>query len=500
MKKHLIIFKTIFCVFIYAAATAQTLPLLPNPDYNMAHNATVTGKVTVSGSTETPAGIVAILSRVVASSPVSYVPVSYSLTNTSGEFSLTAPAGVTYRVTYQYPTAGYTVSSGATSANFVAAVGNNTLSGSLVLAKRTNIITKCNVSAIEPTNWENELLVERPVAPDNTFELSKVNVFTSSYVTNPKIEINAGASASVYSRLDIGARIVIDGPDQTPENTLESTKKFAGSRTSPTDQRIIINLGDKLTYYGISSAQTLSTDLETIPEAYTDATATTVPFDISARALTLTENEGGNAGFELSTFAGAGVCLVYTYTRRILPVTLSSFTAKAKVSETAKSVDLNWATTAESNSGEFIVERSTNAKEWRTAGSVAASFSSETEKKYYFNDDQPVSGVGYYRLKMVDKDATYAYSRIVKVQFEGKNDVVSVYPNPVAEQLFVKDAENLDIKELSIFNTMGKTIYKTTSVTADKGINVKDFAAGMYVVRIEKNDGTYKTQKVVVSK
>ena len=153
MKKHLIIFKTLFCVFIYAAATAQTLPLLPNPDYNMAHNATVTGKVTVSGSTETPAGIIAILSRVVASTPASYVPVSYSLTNTSGEFSLTAPAGVTYRVTYQYPTAGYTVSSGGTSANFVAAVGNNTLSGSLVLAKRANIITKCNVSAMDPTNW-----------------------------------------------------------------------------------------------------------------------------------------------------------------------------------------------------------------------------------------------------------------------------------------------------------------------------------------------------------
>ncbi|WP_165940148.1 T9SS type A sorting domain-containing protein [Dyadobacter psychrotolerans] len=500
MKKHLIILQTILCIFIYAGASAQTFPVLPAPDYGTDHDAFINGTVTVDGSTQTPAGIVAILSRVVTSPSVSYVPVSYALTNTDGQFSLSGQSGVTYRVTYQYPTAGFTTLSGGTSANFVAATGVNTLSSGLVLTRKVNTITKCNVSPTDPTNWGGTILVEKPVAASNLTTLSTVTVFTSSYVVNPKIEISAGASASVYSKLDIGARIFIDGPELTPSHTLESTKKFAGARTSGPDQRIHINLGDKLTYYDISSAITQSTELDAVPTEYTDISATTVPFQVAANALTATENEGGNAGFVLSTNAAAGVCLVYTYTTNPLPVTLSSFTAKAKVSENTKTVALNWSTTSEVNSDLFNVERSSNTKDWKSVGSVTASVSSEVEKKYSFNDVQPASGVSYYRLKMIDKDATFAYSRIVKVQFEGNSELVTVYPNPVAEELFVKDADSETVKELSIFNAAGKSVYQTASISSDKGINVKNLASGMYIVKISRNDGTYKTQKIVIRK
>jgi len=108
---------------------------------------------------------------------------------------------------------------------------------------------------------------------------------------------------------------------------------------------------------------------------------------------------------------------------------------------------------------------------------------------------------------MVDKDETYAFSRIRSLEFGRTKMEVSLYPNPVTDVLFVKDLNgNLlkseDVKEVSIVNTQGMAVYKSTAINSifTRGIDVRDLGAGIYIVKITSADGTIRTQKVIITK
>jgi len=176
-----------------------------------------------------------------------------------------------------------------------------------------------------------------------------------------------------------------------------------------------------------------------------------------------------------------------------LPVTLVSFTVRNE----GQTAQLNWATTAETNSEKFDIQRSANAKEWKTIGTRAAAGESKVTVSYNFTDLSPVNGTNYYRLKMSDRDATFAFSSIKSAEFAGVG--VKLYPNPVTSTLFLKDINATDVKELSIINASGIAVYNAKAVST-AGINVANFSNGIYVVKVVKTDGTVSNHKVVIAK
>lgn len=113
-----------------------------------------------------------------------------------------------------------------------------------------------------------------------------------------------------------------------------------------------------------------------------------------------------------------------------LPVELSTLSAKVST----RSVRLDWTTATEVNSYKFVVERSVSgANNWSALGEVRASNYSNAPKSYGFDDKNLNSGKYSYRLKMVDNDGTYEYSKItaeatigVPVEFSMSQN----YPNP----------------------------------------------------------------------
>jgi len=184
----------------------------------------------------------------------------------------------------------------------------------------------------------------------------------------------------------------------------------------------------------------------------------------------------------------------YGVMRAPLPVKLVSFTA-AKEGATAQ---LKWVTSQEENADHFNIERSANAKDWNTIGEVAAAGESKTTLSYHFEDAATIAGTNYYRLKMIDKDETFAYSSIKNVVFEG-GAAPAVYPNPVSDVVFLKDIDAKNVKEVSIINASGITAYKAASISA-AGINVASLTSGIYVVKVTKKDGSLSTHKIVVRK
>ena len=171
-----------------------------------------------------------------------------------------------------------------------------------------------------------------------------------------------------------------------------------------------------------------------------------------------------------------------------LPVTLSSLTVKKE----GLLATLNWTTTEESNADRFEIERSNDAKSWLYIGQKAASGDSKVKVNYSFTDNTPLSGVTYYRLKMVDIDGSIAYSRRVSIS---ANALTSAYPNPASGNIFLPEFEK--IKSASIVNTSGKTILKAASVNA-QGLNIKQLKAGAYILKVERKDGSVSTEKIVL--
>jgi hypothetical protein len=170
-----------------------------------------------------------------------------------------------------------------------------------------------------------------------------------------------------------------------------------------------------------------------------------------------------------------------------LPVVLVQFVGSKNADGTVK---LSWATAQEINSASFDVERSSDQGGWEKIGSVTAKGYASTTSNYSFTDKTPLEGVGYYRLKMIDLDAKYQYSKTLAISSDNNNQALVVYSNPFSDAIRVKvnvsRAQNLS---LVVSDIVGKT-YIRQSYNAQAGDNLIDLvppgaASGMYVLHIE---------------
>lgn len=199
---------------------------------------------------------------------------------------------------------------------------------------------------------------------------------------------------------------------------------------------------------------------------------------------------------DLCTLTSAPASLtVRTELECSLPVTLVSFT----VSKEAGTAVLNWATTEETNSDRFEIERSQDATSWKKIATKATHGESSVLRKYDFVDRAPAAGVNYYRLKMVDrsvdnKDAAFAYSRILSVEF-GNNSLLAAYPNPASDRLKFKDFAK--VKSIVLHNAAGVKVIDRKAVPSE-GLDISKLAPGIYTVKLTMADGSQSVQKVIV--
>ena len=166
------------------------------------------------------------------------------------------------------------------------------------------------------------------------------------------------------------------------------------------------------------------------------------------------------------------------------------------------SIKISWATSQEQNASYYDVERSSDQAGWAKIGSVKAKGYSSTTTNYSYNDQLPLDGTGYYRLKMTDLDGKFTYSKAVSVS-DNKNKIpLVVYSNPFNDQIRLKvnvsRAQNL---VLTVSDMMGKT-YLTQSYHAQSGDNFVNLlppatASGMYILRIhgDSYNQTVKLEK-----
>lgn len=115
----------------------------------------------------------------------------------------------------------------------------------------------------------------------------------------------------------------------------------------------------------------------------------------------------------------------------VLPVQMLSFDAKPN----QRMVDVTWATATERNSDHFVVERSGDGDNFVEIGKVDGMGNTQTTTNYAFVDQQPHSGMNYYRLKQVDQTGGAVYSETRSVFFRRTGMPIELYPNPARESI-----------------------------------------------------------------
>ena len=194
-------------------------------------------------------------------------------------------------------------------------------------------------------------------------------------------------------------------------------------------------------------------------------------------------------GFEFHNFEFTG-----SIPTSVLPLSIINFTA----TPINNFIQLNWTTAQEINTAYFEVQRSKNNRDWSTIGTVSAAGNSEVTINYSFTDNTSLNSTNWYRLKMVDKDETFTYSVIRKVEIKNSSSLVKVYPNPVANgKLFLQYSNAENVKTIQLLNAVGIQVFSSVAVSE---INISALPAGMYVLKTIFSNGTNATEKIIIKK
>jgi len=176
-----------------------------------------------------------------------------------------------------------------------------------------------------------------------------------------------------------------------------------------------------------------------------------------------------------------------------LPVEMQSFSATPN----GKTVLVAWLTGVEKNNDRFEIEKSTDATNFETIGSVKGSNIDNTS--YSFTDHSPTLGTSYYKLKQVDFDGYFTYSEVRAVLFTD-DGFISVYPTQTQDLVYFNFNGKKGETSLIISDMSGRTVFSETFNCENqqvKTLSCKNWGAGIYVVKI-KSGQTDLTSKLIV--
>lgn len=194
--------------------------------------------------------------------------------------------------------------------------------------------------------------------------------------------------------------------------------------------------------------------------------------------------------FDVNGFSGFFVGTVGTP----LPLYLISFNGTLVAGKTV----LDWQTTEEKNSLSFEVERSKDAVNYYKIGTVPAANLPGTHQYQFVDNDPGRTGVStvFYRLKLLDVDNSFVYSRIVVVNLYDPGNIF-LLGNPVADKLsLVVNTKHPEIIKVRIVDNTGRELKKFewkvnpggTTLVAD----VHTLASGAYYLDL-RGDRTQRT-------
>ncbi|WP_025764231.1 M4 family metallopeptidase [Dyadobacter tibetensis] len=178
-------------------------------------------------------------------------------------------------------------------------------------------------------------------------------------------------------------------------------------------------------------------------------------------------NPGVNGGWAYTSIFDSGLSgfgLTNATPSGPLPVTLIKFAGQHREEGNL----LEWSTSEELNHAYFELERSNNGQQFKSIAIIAPQADRPDElRRYAYWDTRPLPGQSYYRLRMVDKDGSHAFSRIVAVEAKSYFSA-TFYPNPLQQYLTVELPDQMDGARLEIFDSQGQRIFEKNNLSSSQ--------------------------------
>jgi hypothetical protein len=195
---------------------------------------------------------------------------------------------------------------------------------------------------------------------------------------------------------------------------------------------------------------------------------------------------GDNDGSEAGDYVYSN-----TYLNIVLPVSMGEI--KCKLSNNTAIIE--WSTYSESGANYFDLERSSDGRNYEVIKTIAASGNSSTTKYYKWIDNGLPTNkeVIFYRIKMVDQNGKFEYSKVISLKPSVNTYIENIYPTVITGNELVKikmvsnTAQSASIK---VFSPAGQLLSEQVQML-QKGGNeflLNKFISagrGVYILKIK---------------
>jgi len=165
-----------------------------------------------------------------------------------------------------------------------------------------------------------------------------------------------------------------------------------------------------------------------------------------------------------------------------LPVSLIRFTA----GKCNSSICLSWVVAIEQNLSRYEIEKSSDGSTFNGIITLTAA-NTAAQKTYTAKDISPYSRANFYRLKIIDSDGSFKYSKVIKVNGDGIQ-AVTMLPNPADNFTLLKGVTEYSV--VRIMDLAGKVMLQQNITSDVKELNTSFLPAGMYLLQLA---GSVKT-------
>ena len=254
------------------------------------------------------------------------------------------------------------------------------------------------------------------------------------------------------------------------------------------DQFTIIKDVNKTTNYTISngSSRTLTASW---PGNYSWSTTATT------RSITVTPPINAITNYTVADEYGCITDQFSITTSSTLPVKLMLFEAK----RTDVGVALNWTVLVDHAAEQFIIERSSNGRDFTRLGTMDVA-PAAGEQTFSYLDQQPLPGTSFYRLSLAAAGNTPAYFGIKKVAGPSYTGFDIKMITGIAGKMIVDCQTEMDDQFSLTLYAVNGTKLRSEELQLQKGTTRKEYTMipGIYICELRNSRGEAVQQKMMV--
>ncbi len=177
-----------------------------------------------------------------------------------------------------------------------------------------------------------------------------------------------------------------------------------------------------------------------------------------------------------------------------VPVTLTNFSLQQKG---AKEIELRWSTASELNNNRFEIEHALDGVNFTKIGSRAAKTAEAKAFDYTFSHLDLQTGDHYYRLKQIDHDGQFTYSKTLNLNIAPLKKHFAITPNPTTSEqvnLFLETTIDQEVK-IKVYDLTGRLLDEIirTPVHGPNNFNLKlDLGTkGLFLITVQQGSSFF---------